>query len=162
MTACVPWQFLSAQIPQLLKDYSICFDMEDTCIEYYIVSRDHHLLISRQLTISHEIFSGNIFVSKFYPEICQRLNSKYLSAACFYLIVHHAVRQFKLPDHCCVNLETEISIFDNFYSRLNDFNFKVFYHRPAQRVYLRGVYNKYPFQTNTITQNCTTDAQRQI
>ena len=70
----VPWQFLSAWIPQLLQTYAISFDKENTCIEYYISNRKRRQVISRQLTLSHELFSGNLYVSKFYPEIYKEIN----------------------------------------------------------------------------------------
>lgn len=103
--------------------------------------------ISKNLVVSHDLFSGSLYISKFYPEIFREVNCKYLSAACFYLIVHHAANIFCLSDNCCVNLETETAVYDNFYSRLNDFDFKIIYNRPSDRVFLTGQYHERSFQT---------------
>jgi len=145
-TISPPWGFMSRQIPLLFRQYAVFFDKNDSCIDYFLEERSTHRHSSGLLTLSHEIFTGNIYVSKFYPEIYRKSNCRYLSAACFYLMVHHAVAQFSLADRCHVNLETDLPVFNNFYSRLNDFDFKIFYRRPCNRVYLRGTYHQYPFR----------------
>lgn len=80
------------------------------------------------------------------------MNCRYLSAACFYMIIHHAAGLFLLPDLCHVNLETDQGIYKKFYARLNEFDFKICYTRPAERVYVRGKYKQLPFPTNMIFQ----------
>ena len=143
--------FLAIHIPELLERFSLSYEQDETCIEYFLFSKEKLTEISRSLIVSHEIFSHSLYVSKFYPEIYRELNCKYLSAACFYLMAHHAIRKFQLCDNCCVNLEAEDDVFDSFYSRLADFSFKVQYNRPSHRVYLRGRYHEMPFSTNMIS-----------
>ena len=144
-------KFLTVQIPKLLQRFSISYEKnDDTCIEYFLFSKEKLCEISRSLILSHELFSKSLYISKFYPEIYKELNCKYLSAACFYIIAHHAASQFHLTDNCCVNLETDNSVFESFYSRLNDFRFKVHCSRPCDKVYLRGHYHKMGFQTDMI------------
>ncbi len=142
--------FLVRQIPILLNRFSISFERDATCVEYIIRTQTSNLPISKSLILSHEIFSKSLYVSKFCPEIYRQLNCKYLSAACFYMIVHHAAGIFLLKDHCHVNLETEQAVFNNFYARLDDFHFKVCYARPADRVYVRGQYQQMSFPTDMI------------
>ncbi len=143
--------FLMIHIPELLERFSLSYEKNDaTCIEYFLFSKNTLVEISRSLIVSHEIFSKSLYVSKFYPEIFKELNCKYLSAACFYIMAHHAIQQFHLSDNCWVNLEAENTVFDSFYSRLNDFNFKVQSNRPANRVSLRGRYHEMPFHTDMI------------
>lgn len=143
--------FLAIHIPELLERFSLSYEKDQTCIEYFLFSKEKLTEISRSLIVSHEIFSQSLYVSKFYPEIYRELNCKYLSAACFYLMAHHAIRQFHLCDNCCVNLEAEDMVFDAFYSRLDDFDFKVKHNRPSNRVYVRGKYHEIPFSTKMIS-----------
>jgi len=143
--------FLMGRIPELLERFSLSYEKNDaTCIEYFLFSKKKSKEISRSLIVSHEIFSKSLYVSKFYPEIYKELNCKYLSAACFYMMAHHAVQQFHLTDDCCVNLEAEDTIFDSFYSRLNDFDFKIQCNRPANHLYLRGRYHEMSFRTDMV------------
>ncbi|WP_022665883.1 hypothetical protein [Desulfospira joergensenii] len=142
--------FLTRQIPILLSRFSISFEQELSCLEYFLSTPKDPRPFSRSLVVSHETFSDSLYVSKFYPEIYKELNCKYLSAACFYMIIHHAVSMFHLPDRCRVNLETDTGVFQKFYSRLNDFNFKICYTRPAEKVYLRGNYCETEFKVNMI------------
>lgn len=144
--------FLLAHIPELLERFSISYEMNaDTCLDYFLLSKENSTEISRSLILSHEIFSNSLYISKFYPEIYKELNCKYLSATCFYLIAHHAIEKFHLADNCCINLETDVKIYESFYSRLVDFNFKIHYNRPANRLYLRGRYHPISFSTDMIT-----------
>ncbi len=134
--------FLTRQMPRLLDRFSLFFEQDETCIEYALCLRQTGKQVSRSLILSHEIFSGSIYVSRFYPELYRELSCKYLSAACFYMLVHHAAEQFHLKDNCRVNLETDTEVFQRFYAKLNDFQFKIQCARPAERVYLRGSYHE--------------------
>nr|WP_320014745.1 hypothetical protein [uncultured Desulfobacter sp.] len=132
--------FLNQQIPRLNNRFLLTFSRDDTCMEYFLCNRHTGKQISKTLIVSHEIFSGSLYVSRFYPELYRQINCKYLSAACFYLMVHHAVNAFQLLDKCRVNLETDKAVFLQFYSRLPDFNFHIQYARPADKVCLTGNY----------------------
>lgn len=143
--------FLMAHIPSLLKRFSLSYEKDSSCLEYFLYNKDRSTQISRTLILSHEVFSGSLYISKFYPEIYKELNCKYLSAACFYMLVHHAVKTFHLLDNCCVTLETEASVFEIFYSRLDDFDFRIRYNRPCDRVCLKGRYHSFPFSSDMIT-----------
>ncbi len=142
--------FLNRQVPILFERFCLFFEKEATCIEYFLCTQKRLRPVSRSLIVSHEVFSGSIYVSKFYPEIHRELNCKYLSAAFFYIMVHHAAGQFLLPDHCRVNLETDDEVFHRFYSRLNDFDFRICYDWPCEKVYLRGHYRQTRFPTDMI------------
>lgn len=144
--------FLLTHIPELLERFSLSYEAcDDTCMGYFLYSKEHLTTISRNLIVSHSVFSKSLYVSKFYPEIYRELNCRYLSAACFYLIAHHAIQRFHLADNCWVNLETEDTVYESFYSRLSDFDFKIQYHRPANRSYLRGRYHQIALDTEMIT-----------
>ncbi len=143
-------QFLMTYLPLLLKRFSLSYEQDCSCLEYFLYSKEKMRQISKTLVVSHDLFSGSLYISKFYPEIFRELNCKYLSAACFYLMAHHAVKTFHLTDNCCISLETETSVYNNFYSRLNDFGFKITYTRPSERVCLVGHYHEIPFWTDEI------------
>lgn len=134
--------FLNQQIPKLKNRYSLTFKRDDTCMEYFLCSRQTGEQISKTLIVSHEVFSGSLYVSRFYPELYKEINCKYLSATCFYLMVHHAAGVFQLLNQCRINLETDKSVFFQFYSKLQDFHFYIRYARPADKVYLTGSYEK--------------------
>nr|WP_319394377.1 hypothetical protein [uncultured Desulfobacter sp.] len=134
--------FLNQQIPKLNNRYLLTFSRDDTCMEYFLCSRQTGKQISKTLIVSHEAFSGSLYVSRFYPELYKEINCKYLSAACFYLLIHHAAGAFQLQNKCRVNLETDKEVFSQFYSRLQDFHFYIRYARPADKVYLTGNYEK--------------------
>lgn len=143
--------FLLKHIPEFLQRFSLSYERDCSCIEYFLDSKEKMKQISKTLIVSHETFSGSLYVSKFYPEIYKELNSRYLSATCFYLVAHHAIKLFHLADNCGIDLETDVMVFKEFYSRLNDFNFKIRYNRPADRVCLIGRYHELPLSTDMIT-----------
>lgn len=142
--------FLIVNVAKLLERFSISYEKNDTCIEYFLYSKEKFEEISKSLILSHELFSKSLYVSKFYPEIYKELNCKYLSAACFYMIARHAIEQFHLSDNCCVNLEADRIVFTDFYSKLKDFDFKVQCSRPGGRICLRGRYREIHFSTEMI------------
>ena len=142
--------FLMTHLPLLLKRFSLFYEQDGSCLEYFLYSKEKKSWISKTLVVSHDLFSGSLYIAKFYPEIFREMNCKYLSAACFYLMAHHAVKRFHLADNCCVNLETDLAVFKNFYGRLDDFDFKIKYYRPSERVCLRGHYHEIDFGTDEI------------
>jgi hypothetical protein len=143
-------QFLMTHLPLLLKRFSLFYEQDGLCLEYFLYSKEKKNRISKTLVVSHDLFSRSLYIAKFYPEIFREMNCKYLSAACFYLMAHHAVKRFHLADNCCVNLETDLTVFKNFYGRLNDFAFKIHYHRPSEKVRLKGHYHEISFGTHEI------------
>lgn len=144
--------FLTMHVPEFHERFSLSFENCDrTCIEYFLYSKEKLSEISRSLIVSHERFSKSLYVSKFYPEIYKEINCRYLSASCFYIMVHHAIHRFNLADNCSINLETDDQVFDSFYSKLKDFDFRIQISRPAHRVYLRGHYHHMPFSTSMVT-----------
>ena len=132
--------FMAIQVKRLLERYFLTFTREDTCMEYFLWDVKTRDLVSLNLMLSHDRFSKGIYISKFYPRLFRQFEPRFLSAACFYLMVHHSAGVFNLADHCRISLETEEKVFDDFYSRLIDFHFTIACHRPASRVCLNGSY----------------------
>jgi hypothetical protein len=149
--------FLMTHLPLLLKRFTLFYEQDGSCLEYFLYSKEKNSRISKTLVVSHDSFSGSLYVAKFYPEIFREMNCKYLSAACFYLMAHHAAKLFHLTDNCCVNLETDLAVFNKFYGRLDDFNFKIHYHRPSEKVRLKGHYHEIGFGTDEILHHIPAD-----
>ncbi|MCG8619558.1 MAG: hypothetical protein MI802_25330 [Desulfobacterales bacterium] len=144
--------FMDVQIPLLEKRFSLSYYRDQTCIEYFLESRERHEQISKNLILSWDTTKQGLYVSKFYPELFRETASRYLSAACFYLMVHHAVHEFHLRDECPVWLETDTGVFRNFYAKLREFDFHVAYARVGEKVCLSGIYHDQPVSSCGIPQ----------
>ena len=68
--------FLNQQIPKLNNRYLLTFSRYDTCMEYFLCSRQTGKQISKTLIVSHEAFSSSLYVSRFYPELYKEINCK--------------------------------------------------------------------------------------
>ncbi len=93
------------------------------------------------MILSWDTRAKGLYISKFYPRLYLESASKYLSAACFYLMIFHAVHEFHLKDECMVWLETDCGVFQDFYSKLKEFDFVVSRSRVGGRVCLKGVFH---------------------
>ena len=112
-------------IPLFLKRYIIDFYKEGTCSEYFVNERFSGSTISSSIILSYNPFKNDLHVSRFYPELYFEVNSKYMSAVCFYLTIQHCIQSYALNSTCHISLETVPSISNNFYKKLKDFNFHV-------------------------------------
>ena len=142
--------FLTTHISLLEKRFCLSYARDFSCVEYFLDSIETSEQISENLILSWDTRSKGIYVSKFYPKLCLETASKYLSAACFYLIVFHAVHEFHLKDECTVWLETDTDVFQNFYSKLKEFEFRVSSARVGNRVCLKGIFHDLPIHTRPI------------
>ena len=138
----VDLDFMTTQIPLLEKRYRLSYYRDGGCIEYFLDSRADHSPVSQNLILSWDTWHKGIYVSKFYPELYRQASAKYLSAACFYLLVHHAVHLFHLRDECHVWLETDAHVFKDFYAKLREFEFRISRDRVGDRVCLAGVFHE--------------------
>jgi hypothetical protein len=75
------------------------------------------------IVLSLNTNSSEIHVSRFYPELYKQDNAKYLSAACFYLVIHHFAHIYHLDEKYKISLDTLPVTFEEFFSRLEDFDF---------------------------------------
>ena len=112
-------------MPTLLNRYDISYCKEGDCIEYFITDKQTHEQISYSLLLSLNRFSKQINVGKFFPELYKQNQSKYLSAACFYLLIHHFANIYHLVEGYGIYLHTKPSTYNKFYSLLKDFNLKI-------------------------------------
>jgi hypothetical protein len=148
--------FMDIQVKRLMSRFSLSYIRDDTCMEYFLQDTRNKNLVSMNLILSHDRFAAGLYVSKFYPQLFLTPDHRFLSAACFYLMVHHSVGVFGLTDHCRVSLETDTEVFDEFYSRLPEFHFRIAYQRPCRRVCLFGTYQSLPIDAAIIqkTEKC--------
>ncbi|MFO7884402.1 MAG: hypothetical protein R6U68_06240 [Desulfobacteraceae bacterium] len=121
-------KFMHDHLPLFLRRFSLTYYREDFCIEYFISRRTSHETVSSALIFAYNPQIRFLHVSRFYPELCQRTNSRYLSAVCFYLLIHHSAAVYCLDNTCHIRLETVEKTNMNFYSRLGDLNFRVSRH----------------------------------
>lgn len=120
-----PSEFIEREVARLLERFVLAFQREDRCIEYFISRRATREPVSRALVLSHAAFTNRIHVSRFYPELIRQADSKYLSAACFFLMIHHFGQFFHLDRTSAIDLETQVEVFERFYARLPEFPFRL-------------------------------------
>jgi hypothetical protein len=116
---------MRSQVPLFLRRFSLSYFREGACIEYFINRWSAAETISYSLIFSYNPTTKDLHVSRFYPELYLESNPKYMSAACFYLLIHHCADFYALDDSCHISLETVPTISSGFYCRLKDFNFHI-------------------------------------
>lgn len=117
--------FMQQYIPVFLQRYIIDYYREGPCSEYFVSERVTGSVISSSIILSYNPFRSDLHVSRFHPGLYLKINSKYMSAVCFYLTIQHCIRSYSLDNTCHISLETVPSICDDFYKKLKDFDFHV-------------------------------------
>ncbi len=117
--------FMRTNVSLFLQRFSVTYYKEDSCIEYFINSRASTDTISSSLVFSYNAIAKVLHISRFHPELHKETDSKYMSAACFYLLVHHSADAYSMDDTCHISLETVPNVSDGFYMRIKDFNFHI-------------------------------------
>jgi hypothetical protein len=142
--------FMKRNIRNLLSRYDFSFLREDRCMEYFIMDKKKMKDVSNALIMSLDLFKKNIHVAKFYPELYKQLNSKYMSAACFYLLVHHFGQYFHLDKTYHIDLETTPCVFHQFYAKLKDFHLHITTFGLGNTVNVLSDYTPVPIDTHLI------------
>ena len=148
--ACEESEFMKRNVPRLLDRFDISYFKEANCIEYFITDKGTAVEISFMIVLSLDTISREIHVSRFYPELYKKLRSKYLSAACFYLLIHHFCNLFRLGDGYSITLETRLATFDLFFSKLRDFHLKNMGLKLCETVAVAGDYHPLDVDTSVI------------
>ena len=117
--------FIRRNLDLLLRRFALTYNREDFCLEYFILRQNSREIISHSLVFSYNPAIRDLHVSRFHPCLYVETDSKYLSAACFYLLIHHCANMFFLDDSCRISLETVPQIYETFYHRLKDFSFAI-------------------------------------
>lgn len=116
---------MTTHVPPFLDRFGLTFFREDSCIEYFLTEIGSMTLISYSLVLSYSRTANRLHVSRFHPELFLQPASRYMSAVCFYLMIHHCAAEYNLDDASCISLETRPDIHARFYRRLKDFNFHI-------------------------------------
>ncbi len=139
MTSLVS-KFAKEKIPILLDGYELSYYQEADCMGYVIADKKTKEQISRAIILSLNRPSQQINVVRFCPELCKQTQCKYLSAACFYLLVHHFATVYHLPKDYSICLETRPDIFERFYLKLIDFRLHVEWVELCKTAHVCGKY----------------------
>ena len=117
--------FMQTFIPVFLEKYTIDYYREGPCSEYFVGKKVSGSIISSSIILSYNPLKSDLHVSRFHPGLYLEINSKYMSAVCFYLTIQHCIASYALNNTCHISLETVPSISNGFYQKLKDFNFHV-------------------------------------
>lgn len=116
-------EFIRQTLPGLVDRYAITHLAEGDCIEYFLVDKATGEEISQNLVISLNRFARRIEIIRFYPELHKQPDTKFFSAVCFYLLVHHFARHFGISNNHKIFVRTQPDVYTRFYKYLRDFNF---------------------------------------
>ena len=123
--ASVESLFMKKHVPRLLSRYAISYYQEDDCVEYFLTDKSSDEQVSYALVLSVDRNSKEIHVSRFYPELYKQKRSRFLSAACFYLLIHHFAHCYRLTSDYSISLDTRPATYERFFLRLKDFHFQL-------------------------------------
>jgi len=116
--------FMQQVLPQLLARYQVSCRAEGDCIEYFLTEIASGEEISQNLMLSLNRFARQIEIIRFYPELNKQPDTKYFSAACLYLLIHHFAGYYDVCPRHKIFVRTQPEIFARFYKALSDFNFR--------------------------------------
>lgn len=116
---------MAAQVTRLCNAFGFSYNREFDCVEYQVFSRRTGDIVSRSLVFSINRFSKMIHVSRFYPELNKQQDAKYLSAATFYLLIHHMGQIYDLNRDYGIFLQCQTDVFHQFYEKLKDFDLRI-------------------------------------
>jgi len=137
--------FITEKVAILCKRFSIEYRRDHNQVEYFITDNSDNLEVSFSLVFCRNIFSKQLHVSKFYPGLFRRPDCKYLSAASFFLMVHHCAGLFAMGSEYSIFLQCRHPVYRNFYSRLDDFALHIVRDGQGENVDVIG-----PFQPSGI------------
>ena len=145
-------RFIKENVLRLLSRYQLFYCQEDRCVEYFIVDRKTEKQISYAIVFSLNTCSKQIHVSRFCPELFKQMECKYLSAACFYLLIHHFGNIYHVGKEYDIHLETIPETYERFFSRLKDFCLLNKAVKLCKTVEVRGEYTVLDVDTSMIQQ----------
>lgn len=118
-------RFIIEKIATLHDRFSISYFREGNRVEYFITSEESKDEVSFSLVFCHDLFARQLHVSKFYPGLFRQPRNRYLSAACFFLLVNHSIELFRLENDQAIFLQCRKKVYEDFYAQLSDFNFAI-------------------------------------
>ncbi|MDY0132685.1 MAG: hypothetical protein RBR53_08455 [Desulforegulaceae bacterium] len=115
--------FIEEKVGCLFEKFNLSCFPNDSFNTYFIKDRKTGEVISRELVLCLDKFGKKIHVSRFYPELNKRPLCKYLSAACFYILIQHFAKEKKIDNSFHISLDCTPEVFSSFYTKLVDFHF---------------------------------------
>jgi hypothetical protein len=126
--------FIEQMASCLMRRYNLSCLSNDSFNSYFIKDKKTEEIISRELVLTLDMFSKEIHVSRFYPELKSKPMCKYLSAACFYLLIQHFASEKHLDETYHISLDCTPEVFSSFYTRLPDFHFTDTFRSPGRSI----------------------------
>lgn len=117
--------FMTSHLPDFFNYFGIYFSIDGPQIEYFVYQKKTGLDISCSLTNNFDDKAGQINVMTFYPGLWQHPGTRYFSAVCFFMVMHHFANFHHINFDCRICLNTKKGVFDTFYSLLKDFDFNI-------------------------------------
>lgn len=115
--------FINKNAARLFHRFSVSFRYEYCCADYYIESLKTGRCVSKEILFTLDRLENRMVVSRFYPELFIRDDSHYLSATCFYLMIHHFRRLNQCAAGVGIYLTARPAVLKQFYEKLMDFDF---------------------------------------
>ena len=151
--------FAKKNVARLLSRYDLSYYKEDKCISYFITDKTTNEEISYAIVFSLNRDSRELHVSRFCPELYKQVASKYLSAACFYLLIHHFGNIYHLGKDYSINLDTLTSTYNAFFSRLKDFTLRMKGPKCSKATEVLGKYPVLNVNTSMIVKKTKVDEE---
>lgn len=120
---CENSAFISLHAPFLLDRFRLSYRFEFSSADYFIADIATGRIISKDILFFFDRLKHHVVVSRFYPELSKQDDAKYLSATCFFLMIHHFRRVAGVSSGFDIQLNATPSTFSGFYDKLKDFNF---------------------------------------
>jgi len=100
-------------------------EKSEKSIIYVMTDKVSGRVIANDMMILYDGKNKAIKVQTFYPNLQNKPNSKGLSAACFYILLHHFAAHFNYPAGTKIWSVMTLGddAFEKFYSKLRDFKF---------------------------------------
>lgn len=149
--------FMDQHAGLLTSRFAISYRHEFGCIDYYIGDIQSRTRISKEILFTEDRLKNRIVISRFYPQLYIQSGSKYLSAISFYLMVHHFMGINSIPSGCEIYLSAKQAVFQDFYRKLQDFNFVI--QGPKTGDYLDVIS---PFETAAVDTSMITRTVEQV
>ena len=143
-------EFIQNNVQRLLNHYTLSYCPEHSGTEYFIFTKQTKRKISYALKLAYYHPTNRLHVAKFCPMLARQPDSKYLSAACFYLLIQHFIQTYQLDGIYGISLKTDKKTFETFYARLKGFNFHIHKEGRGNIVEIHSDYTPLPLDTRTI------------
>lgn len=148
-----------SHLPEFFNHFGIDYTIDGPQLEYFVFNIKDHLDISCSLTLNFDEAAGQINFMTFYPGIFLQKGCRYLSAVCFFLVLHHFANFHHIGHGCRIFFNTRQEIFDTFYGLLKDFDFQVLAYGEGDRVDVQGLFTPLAVDTSMISERALADEE---